>query len=77
MQDVQNDLRWKKPFNWDELMASTYLWSDELPEVAHLDADELEWKAGWNQYLMTAGLLVDTDFAGLEKETCGPELIIL
>lgn len=77
MPDVQNDLRWKKPFNWDELLSSTIRWNDDLPEVVHLDADEEEWRAGWNQYCMAAGLLHDTDFAGLENESCGPELIVL
>lgn len=48
-----------------------------LPDVAHLDSDEEEWRAGWNQYCLAAGLLQDTDFAGLENETCGPELIVL
>lgn len=68
-----------KIFNWDNLW-ETVLMDDKshfLPEVTHLDADEEEWNAGWNQYCLAAGLLQDTDFAGLENETCGPELIVL
>ena len=68
-----------KIFNWDNLW-ETVLMDDKshfLPDVAHLDSDEEEWRAGWNQYCLAAGLLQDTDFAGLENETCGPELIVL
>lgn len=77
MQDEANVLQWKKPFNWDRLWNLVAPETDEGVEVSHLDADEEEWRAGWNQYLMAAGLLQDTDFAGLENETCGPELIVL